>query len=187
MAGLQIAEAGGQGKGLLDASIPAAKTALGGLGEARTRERELEAANVEAGFQDKLMELGLTEKQIKAISEARTMDVQDLTAQAALIIAAGNKGNNYKLPSQNDMKIIGDLSSLFVSGITDENKKDKLEALIKNKDIRNELSILAKNYIEVNGLSPEEAVAKSLNDINERYDYESTFLPFLGPEINRKY
>jgi hypothetical protein len=186
MAGLQIAEAGGQGKGLLDASIPAAKTALGGLGEARTRERELEAANVEAGFQDKMMELGLTEKQIKAISEARTMDAQDLEVKAKLI-AAGNKGNNYKLPSQNDMKIIGDLSSLFVSGITDENKKDKLEALIKNKDIRNELSILAKNYIEVNGLSPEEAVAKSLNDINERYDYESTFLPFLGPEINRKY
>ena len=90
MAGLQIAEAGGQGKGLLDASIPAAKTALGGLGEARTRERELEAANVEAGFQDKMMELGLTEKQIKAISEARTMDAQDLEVKAKLI-AAGNK------------------------------------------------------------------------------------------------
>ena len=149
MAGLQIAEAGGQGKGLLDASIPAAKTALGGLGETRTRERELEAANVEAGFQDKMMELGLTEKQIKAISEARTMDAQDLEVKAKLI-AAGKKGNNYKLPSQNDMKIIGDLSSLFVSGITDENKKDKLETLIKNKDIRNELSILAKNYIKVN-------------------------------------
>ena len=185
MAGLQIAEAGGQGKGLLDASIPAAKTALGGLGEARTRERELEAANVEAGFQDKLMELGLTEKQIKAISEARTMDAQDLEVKAKLI-AAGNKGKDYELPSQNDMKIIGDLSSLFVSGITDENKKDKLETLIKNKDIRNELSILAKNYIEVNGLSPEEAVAKSLNDINERYDYESTLNPF-DTEINRKY
>ena len=185
MAGLQIAEAGGQGKGLLDASIPAAKTALGGLGEARTRERELEAANVEAGFQDKLMELGLTEKQIKAISEARTMDAQDLEVKAKLI-AAGNKGKDYELPSQNDMKIIGDLSSLFVSGITDENKKDKLEALIKNKDIRNELSILAKNYIKVNGLSPEEAVAKSLNDINERYDYESTLNPF-DTEINRKY
>lgn len=185
MAGLQIAEAGGQGKGLLDASIPAAKTALGGLGEARTRERELEAANVEAGFQDKLMELGLTEKQIKAISEARTMDAQDLEVKAKLI-AAGNKGKDYELPSQNDMKIIGDLSSLFVSGITDENKKDKLETLIKNKDIRNELSILAKNYIKVNGLSPEEAVAKSLNDINERYDYESTLNPF-DTEINRKY
>jgi len=134
----------------------------------------------------KMMELGLTEKQIKAISEARTMDAQDLEVKAKLI-AAGKKGNNYKLPSQNDMKIIGDLSSLFVSGITDENKKDKLEALIKNKDISNELSILAKNYIEVNGLSPEEAVARSLNDINERYDYESTPFPFLGPEINRKY
>ena len=187
MAGLQIAEAGGQGKGLLDASIPAAETALGGLGEARTRERELEAANVEAGFQDKMMELGLTEKQIKAISEARTMDVQDLTAQAALI-RAKNAGKDYGLPSQNDMKIIGDLSSLLVSGIKDENKKDKLEALIKDKEISNELSVLAKNYIEVNGLSPEEAVARSLNDINERYDYEGKILgiPYTS-SINRKY
>jgi hypothetical protein len=186
MAGLQIAEAGGQGKGLLDASIPAAKTALGGLGEARTKERELEAANVEAGFQDKLMELGLTEKQIKAISEARTMDVQDLTAQAALI-KAQNAGKDYNLPSQNDIEVIGNLANSFVKGIKDENKKDKLDGLIGNNEIKNELAVRAKNYIEVNGLSPEEAVARSLNDINERYDYESTFLPFLSPEINRKY
>jgi hypothetical protein len=187
MAGLQIAEAGGQGKGLLDASIPAAETALGGLGEARTRERELEAANVEAGFQDKMMELGLTEKQIKAISEARTMDAQDLEVKAKLI-AAGKKGKDYELPSQNDIKIIGDLSSLLVSGIKDENKKDKLEALIKDTEISNELSILAKNYIKVNGLSPEEAVARSLNDINERYDYEGKILgiPYTS-SINRKY
>jgi len=80
MAGLQIAEAGGQGKGLLDASIPAAKTALGGLGEARTRERELEAANVEAGFQDKLMELGLTEKQITALTNQETLKAMKLKA-----------------------------------------------------------------------------------------------------------
>jgi len=184
MAGLQIAEAGGQGKGLLDASIPAAKTALGGLGEARTRERELEAANVEAGFQDKMMELGLTEKQIKAISEARTMDAQDLDVQTKLI-KAQNDGKDYKLPSQNDIEVIGNLASTFVSGIKDENKKDKLETLIKDKEISNELSVRAKNYIEVNGLSPEEAVARSLNDINERYDYESTLNPF-DTEINRK-
>ena len=80
MAGLQIAEAGGQGKGLLDASIPAAKTALGGLGEARTRERELEAANVEAGFQDKMMELGLTEKQITALTNQETLKAMKLKA-----------------------------------------------------------------------------------------------------------
>jgi len=183
MAGLQIAEAGGQGKGLLDASIPAAKTALGGLGEARTRERELEAANVEAGFQDKMMELGLTEKQIKAISEARTMDAQDLDVQTKLI-KAQNDGKDYKLPSQNDIEVIGNLASTFVSGIKDENKKDKLETLIKDKEISNELSVRAKNYIEVNGLSPEEAVARSLNDINERYDYESKTFGF--DEINRK-
>ena len=183
MAGLQIAEAGGQGKGLLDASIPAAKTALGGLGEARTRERELEAANVEAGFQDKMMELGLTEKQIKAISEARTMDAQDLDVQTKLI-KAQNDGKDYKLPSQNDIEVIGNLASTFVSGIKDENKKDKLEKLIKDKEISNELSVRAKNYIEVNGLSPEEAVARSLNDINERYDYESKTFGF--DEINRK-
>jgi hypothetical protein len=184
MAGLQIAEAGGQGKGLLDASIPAAKTALGGLGEARTRERELEAANVEAGFQDKMMELGLTEKQIKAISEARTMDAQDLDVQTKLI-KAQNDGKDYKLPSQNDIEVIGNLASTFVSGIKDENKKDKLETLIKDKEISNELSVRAKNYIEVNKLSPEEAVARSLNDINERYNYESTLNPF-DTEINRK-
>jgi hypothetical protein len=184
MAGLQIAEAGGQGKGLLDASIPAAKTALGGLGEARTRERELEAANVEAGFQDKLMELGLTEKQIKAISEARTMDVQDLTAQSALI-KAQNASKDYKIPSQNDIAVIGNLASSFVKGIKDENKKDKLDGLIGNNEIKNELAVRAKNYIEVNGLSPEEAVARSLNDIDERYDYESTLNPF-DTEINRK-
>jgi hypothetical protein len=184
MAGLQIAEAGGQGKGLLDASIPAAKTALGGLGEARTRERELEAANVEAGFQDKMMELGLTEKQIKAISEARTMDVQDLTAQSALI-KAQNASKDYKIPSQNDIAVIGNLASSFVKGIKDENKKDKLDGLIGNNEIKNELAVRAKNYIEVNGLSPEEAVARSLNDIDERYDYESTLNPF-DTEINRK-
>ena len=186
MAGLQIAEAGGQGKGLLDASIPAAKTALGGLGEARTRERELEAANVEAGFQDKMMELGLTEKQIKAISEARTMDAQDLDVQAKLI-KARNDGKDYKLPSQNDIEVIGNLASTFVSGIKDENKKDKLGALIKDKEISNELSVRAKNYIEVNKLSPEEAVARSLNDINERYDYEGKTLgiPYTS-SINRK-
>jgi hypothetical protein len=187
MAGLQIAEAGGQGKGLLDASIPAAKTALGGLGEARTKERELEAANVEAGFQDKLMELGLTEKQIKAISEARTMDVQDLTAQAALI-KAQNAGKDYNLPSQNDIEVIGNLANSFVKGIKDENKKDKLDGLIGNNEIKNELAVRAKNYIEVNGLSPEEAVARSLNDINERYDYEGKILgiPYTS-SINRKY
>jgi hypothetical protein len=187
MAGLQIAEAGGQGKGLLDASIPAAKTALGGLGEARTRERELEAANVEAGFQDKMMELGLTEKQIKAISEARTMDVQDLTAQAALI-KAQNAGKDYNLPSQNDIEVIGNLANSFVKGIKDENKKDKLDGLIGNNEIKNELAVRAKNYIEVNGLSPEEAVARSLNDINERYDYEGKILgiPYTS-SINRKY
>ena len=186
MAGLQIAEAGGQGKGLLDASIPAAKTALGGLGEARTRERELEAANVEAGFQDKMMELGLTEKQIKAISEARTMDVQDLTAQSALI-KAQNASKDYKIPSQNDIEVIGDLASSFVKGIKDENKKDKLDGLIGNNEIKNELAVRAKNYIEVNGLSPEEAVARSLNDIDERYDYEGKTLgiPYTG-SINRK-
>ena len=186
MAGLQIAEAGGQGKGLLDASIPAAKTALGGLGEARTRERELEAANVESGFQDKMMELGLTEKQIKAISEARTMDAQDLDVQAKLI-KARNDGKDYKLPSQNDIEVIGNLASTFVSGIKDENKKDKLGALIKDKEISNELSVRAKNYIEVNKLSPEEAVARSLNDINERYDYEGKTLgiPYTS-SINRK-
>ena len=187
MAGLQIAEAGGQGKGLLDASIPAAKTALGGLGEARTRERELEAANVEAGFQDKMMELGLTEKQIKAISEARTMDVQDLTAQSALI-KAQNASKDYKIPSQNDIEVIGDLASSFVKGIKDENKKDKLDGLIGNNEIKNELAVRAKNYIEVNGLSPEEAVARSLNDIDERYDYEGKTFGFIPgtDEVNRK-
>ena len=187
MAGLQIAEAGGQGKGLLDASIPAAKTALGGLGEARTRERELEAANVEAGFQDKMMELGLTEKQIKAISEARTMDAQDLTAQSALI-KAQNASKDYKIPSQNDIEVIGDLASSFVKGIKDENKKDKLDGLIGNNEIKNELAVRAKNYIEVNGLSPEEAVARSLNDIDERYDYEGKTFGFIPgtDEVNRK-
>jgi hypothetical protein len=187
MAGLQIAEAGGQGKGLLDASIPAAKTALGGLGEARTRERELEAANVEAGFQDKMMELGLTEKQIKAISEARTMDVQDLTAQSALI-KAQNASKDYKIPSKNDIEVIGDLASSFVKGIKDESKKDKLDGLIGNNEIKNELAVRAKNYIEVNGLSPEEAVARSLNDIDERYDYEGKTFGFIPgtDEVNRK-
>jgi len=130
------------------------------------------------------MELGLTEKQIKAISEARTMDAQDLDVQTKLI-KAQNDGKDYKLPSQNDIEVIGNLASTFVSGIKDENKKDKLETLIKDKEISNELSVRAKNYIEVNKLSPEEAVARSLNDINERYNYESTLNPF-DTEINRK-
>jgi len=172
MAGLRIAEGGGKGQGLLDAAIPATKIALGNIGKSRDEERKIDASLLDSDFKNKMLQLGLDEKQITAISNQRTINVQDLLAKAKLIKAQGGK-TKYKLPSKNEADVIQTLAKSFVDGIKDEDKKDRLEAFVGNKDIKNELSVLAKNYMEVDKLSPKEAVAKALNDINESYNYES--------------
>lgn len=172
MAGLRIAEGGGKGQGLLDAAIPATKIALGNIGKSRDEERKIDVSLLDSDFKNKMLQLGLDEKQITALSNQRTINVQDLLAKAKLIKAQGGK-TKYKLPSKNEADVIQTLAKSFVDGIKDEDKKDRLEAFVGNKDIKNELSVLAKNYMEVDKLSPKEAVAKALNDINESYNYES--------------
>ena len=177
MAGLRIAEGGGKGQGLLDAAIPATKIALGNIGKSRDEERKIDASLLDSDFKNKLLQLGLDEKQITAISNQRTINVQDLVAKAKLIKAQNSGKTEYKLPSKNEADVIQTLAKSFVDGIKDGDKKNRLEAFVGNKDIKNELSVLAKNYMEVDKLSPKEAVAKALNDINESYNYESgTFI-----------